>query len=67
LIVTGEQDNLREEGKRYADRLRQAGVFVNYYCQRGMGHLSALYARAHPEAREALDLSVVALQAAFGK
>jgi acetyl esterase len=67
LIVTGEQDNLREEGERYANRLRQADVFVNYYCQRGMGHLSALYARAHPEAREALDLSVVALRAAFGK
>jgi acetyl esterase len=65
LIVTGEEDNLRAEGERYADRLRHAGVFVNAYCQRGAGHLSALYARANAEAREALDLSVLALRAAL--
>jgi acetyl esterase/lipase len=63
--ITGERDELRDEGQRYATRLSQAGVFVNDYCQGGMGHLSAMYARATPDAREALDLSVVALRAAL--
>jgi acetyl esterase len=67
LIITGEHDGLRDEGQRYATQLSQAGVFVNDYCQRGMGHLSAMYARANPGAREALDLSVVALRAALRK
>jgi acetyl esterase len=65
LIITGEHDELRAEGQEYATKLSQAGVFVNHYCQRDTGHLSALYARATPGAREALDLSVVALRAAF--
>ena len=67
LILTGEHDGLREEGQRYATKLSQAGVFVNYYCQRGAGHLSALFARAAPDAREALGLSVAALRAALRK
>jgi acetyl esterase len=66
FIITGEQDALRDEGERYAGRLREAGVFVNYYCQKGMGHLSGLYARAAAEAQEALDLSVTVLRAALG-
>ena len=66
LIVTGEEDNLRAEGERYAARLREADVFANDYCLRGAGHLSALFARASVEAQEALDLSVVALRAALG-
>jgi acetyl esterase len=65
FIITGEHDGLRDEGQRYATKLSSAGVFVNYYCQRGMGHLSAMYARATPDAREALDLSVITLRAAL--
>ena len=65
FILTGEEDVLRAEGERYASRLRDAGVFVNYYCQKGMGHLSGLYARAATEAQEALDLSVTVLRAAL--
>ncbi len=65
FIITGEHDVLREEGQRYATQLVEAGVFANEYCQRGMGHLSAMYARATREAQEALDLSVVTLRAAL--
>jgi len=67
FIITGEQDVLRDEGERHARGLREAGVFVNYYCQRGMGHLSGLYARAAAEAQEALDLSVTVLRAALSQ
>lgn len=37
-IMTAEFDPLRDEGKRYADRLREAGVPVTYRCYPGMLH-----------------------------
>jgi acetyl esterase len=67
FIITGEEDVLRDEGERYARKLTEAGVFVNIYCQKGMGHLSGLYARAAGEAQEALDLSVAVLRAALNR
>jgi acetyl esterase len=38
MIVTAEYDPLRDEGKAYADRLRQEGVPVVYRCYSGMIH-----------------------------
>jgi acetyl esterase len=63
FILVGERDNLRVEGERYAARLREAGVFVNLYCQQGKGHLGPTFARASSEAREAVELSAVVLRA----
>jgi len=38
LILTAEYDPLRDEGKAYADRLREAGNEVSYFCYPGMVH-----------------------------
>ena len=45
FIHTAEFDPLRDEGKRYADRLADSGVAVNYTCHPGMVHL--FYALTH--------------------
>jgi acetyl esterase len=38
LVLTGEYDPLRDEGKAYADRLRAAGTDVTEVCYPGMPH-----------------------------
>jgi acetyl esterase len=39
FVMTAEYDPLRDEGRAYADRLREAGVVVSYQCYEGMLHL----------------------------
>jgi acetyl esterase len=38
LVVTAGFDPLRDEGKAYADRMREAGVKVEYVCSQGAVH-----------------------------
>ena len=38
LVLTAEYDPLRDEGKAYADRLRESGNEVTYACYPGMVH-----------------------------
>jgi acetyl esterase len=38
LVVTAGFDPLRDEGRRYADRMRQSGVEVEYICSDGSVH-----------------------------
>ena len=55
LIITAECDALRDEAKAYADRLRNAGVRVDYTCYPGMLHGFLQMGGLVHEARAALD------------
>ncbi len=65
LIITGEYDVARDDGKAYATRLKQEGVSVKYKCYIG-GHL-AHWGVKSDKAGDALHEAVSALSAAFSK
>lgn len=58
IIILAEQDELREAGQKYADRLQAAGVSTDVYCQQGVNHLAGHGARASLYARESLDIAI---------
>ncbi len=41
LFILAEYDLVLQEGQRYADQLKAAGVSVDVYTQPGVGHLAA--------------------------
>jgi acetyl esterase len=55
LIVTAGFDPLRDEGRAYADRLRDAGVQVEYVCSEGSMHGFLNTAGAVDESARVLD------------
>jgi len=55
LIITAEHDTLRDEGKTYADRLRESGVPTKYSCYSGMIHGFLQMAGLVDEAQQAID------------
>jgi len=65
-IHTAAFDPLRDEGKAYADRLRQAGVAVRYTCHDGMIHHFYALGGAIPYAQTALKLAGGAIKQALG-
>ncbi|CAN7536317.1 alpha/beta hydrolase [Phenylobacterium sp. LjRoot219] len=68
LVMCAEYDPLRPEGEAYADRLRAAGVPVEYRCWEGQFHGSQNMAALIPEAAAAYRAQVTAaLQRAFGE
>lgn len=67
LLITAECDVLRDEGKAYAERLRQAGVSVAYKEYPGMIHAGVTWAVALDLVSDALNEAVTGLRSAFTK
>ncbi len=66
LIVTAGFDPLVDDCIAYADRLRAAGVDVEYRCFDGMIHGFLTLGRMFPDAAAAIGLAAQALARAFG-
>ncbi len=56
LVVTAGFDPLRDEGRAYADRMREAGVHVEYVCSEGSMHGFINMSAAVQESARVLDL-----------
>jgi len=65
LVLTAGLDPLRDEGKEYADRLRAAGVPVDYRCFETTIHAFMSFAAAIPAAAEALSFVTGKLRERF--
>jgi acetyl esterase len=65
LIVAAGCDVLLDEGRAYADRLRAAGVPVEYRCFDGTIHAFMSFTGAIPMGREALSLAASRLRLAL--
>jgi len=66
-IFTAECDPLRDEGEAYTERLRAAGVAVDYRMCAGMFHGFASMFGILPEADQALDHAAARLTDAFAR
>lgn len=65
LMILAEKDFLFDDGKKYADLLKKAGVPTEIYVQPEIGHLGCQGARATKSAQESLDRVVEALRTNF--
>ncbi|MGO4433946.1 alpha/beta hydrolase fold domain-containing protein, partial [Paenarthrobacter sp. RAF9] len=64
-ILSAEFDMLRDDGGEYAQRLREAGVPVEFTLEPGHVHNSASFTKIMPAARAWRESAVAALRAFF--
>jgi acetyl esterase len=55
LLVTGEYDPLRDEGERYAQRLRESGVTVDAWRVDGLIHHALMVPKVLPVGNRLMD------------
>jgi len=55
IIVTAEHDVLRDEGKLYAEKLKDHGVAIEYYCMSHMIHAGVYWAVAHDVVKQDIE------------
>lgn len=67
VVITAEYDPLRDQGEAYAQRLRDAGVPTQAVRADGIFHGFFGMHEFLPPARDAWDMAIGALRAAFGK
>jgi acetyl esterase len=67
LVITASHDPLVDEGRRYAERLRTAGVTATYTCYEGMVHGFMTMAGAIGDARIAIAQAAAAVKQALGE
>lgn len=65
VVILAENDDLRADGQKYADRLISADIPTRIYIQKGVGHLAGNGARASKLAQESLDVAAASLRDAF--
>ena len=66
-VILAQIDPLRSDGETYASKLKDAGVAVNTKTYNGVTHEFFGMGKVVPEAKQALDLAVADLTAAFDK
>ncbi|KQQ37340.1 lipase [Rhizobium sp. Leaf306] len=66
-VILAQIDPLRSDGETYASKLKDAGVAVNTKTYNGVTHEFFGMGKVVPEAKQALDLAVADLIAAFDK
>ena len=66
LVITADHDPLLDEGRLYADRLRDAGVPVEYVCYNGTIHGFVSMAAVIPAGAKAMDLICDRIKRAVG-
>lgn len=66
-VITAQFDPLRSEGQAYADKLKAAGVAVDAKTFDGVTHEFFGMAKVVPQAKEAMDMAIADLTAAFDK
>ncbi len=67
FLCSGDADVLRDEGKAYADQLKEAGVAVEYKCYPGLIHAFLFMTKISATASAAFDEASTALRAALAK
>jgi acetyl esterase/lipase len=67
LVITAGFDPLRDEGKAYADRMRDAGVLVQYVCAQGSLHGFLNTAGAIRESARIVALAADAVRCALNR
>jgi acetyl esterase len=67
LVITAGFDPLRDEGKAYADRMREAGVEVEHVCVEGQMHGFLVMGGALRDGARTVDLAATRLRGALAK